>query len=190
VTREFPRSCAFQRLYIEAKTTSSARFPDRKNYGLRGLARSGADFWPVEGLGISKEMIGKKGIRSAVHVAGRYPETAWGQLNIVLFMPAVLSAGPDGAILNVRSELVRENLQEVEARVFLEKTLLDEARRAKLGTEFAGQVQELLDNRTRVAQASTIQYRSDYSSTLGAELPELSHRLYRAAAAVAKLLGD
>jgi len=188
VTRQFPRTAAFQRLYIEAKTTSSARFPDRKNYGLRGLARMGADFWKVEDLGISREMMGKSKIRSAVHVAGRYPETAWGQLNIVLFMPAVLSAGPEGAIHNVRSEVMRENIQEIEARIFLEKILLDKTKRVELDAEFAEEIQAFLDSRTRIAQACTIQYRSDYSSALGANVTELSRRLYEYASKAEKLL--
>jgi len=189
VTREFPGSTAFQRLYIEAKCYSSARFPDGKSYGLRGPGRMGADFWPVEGLHDTKVKTRKSGVRSAVLVAGRYPETAWGQLNIVLFMPSIFGSGPDGAMHCMRTELFRENLQEIEARVFLEKILLDPSAKAKLGEDLARRIQDFLDTRVRISQCTVRQYLCDYSSTVASDIPGLSRQLYAFTVEAAKKMG-
>ena len=45
--------------------------------------------------------------------------------------------------------MIREGAQDLEPRVFLEKALLDPARRARLGEELAGRCQHLLDERVR-----------------------------------------
>jgi len=45
--------------------------------------------------------------------------------------------------------MIREGAQDVEARVFLEKALLDDALRAKMGDHLARRCQKLLDDRVR-----------------------------------------
>jgi hypothetical protein len=45
--------------------------------------------------------------------------------------------------------MMREGLQEAEARIFLETILLDKTKRAALGEKLAGEVQALLDTRQR-----------------------------------------
>jgi glycosyl hydrolase family 123 len=109
--------------------------------GTRGLGRLGADFWTVvkDGRG-----------RLRYSLAGRYPESYWGQLNLNYGIPHLLGKGKDGPVPTVRSEAFRENLQEVEARVFIERVLTDKARRAKLGENLAARCQALIDKRIRM----------------------------------------
>ncbi len=65
-------------------------------------------------------------------------------------MVPYLSPGPDGARSTIRFEAAIGGVQECEARIFIEKALLDPAKRAKLGEETATRIQKLLDERTRV----------------------------------------
>ena len=102
----------------------------------RGFGRRGADFWPV--------IEGPRGLR---RIANRYVQSDWGNRNI--FQPDWLAPGPKGAISTIRFETVREGIQECEARIFIEKALVDETQRAKLGEELAARAQQILDARTR-----------------------------------------
>ena len=102
----------------------------------RGFARIGADFWPV--------VKNERG-RIVGTLAARYPETAWRNLDI---RSCVLEPGADGAIATQRFEMMREGIQECEARIFIERALLDEALRAKLGEALATKCQRILDERT------------------------------------------
>ncbi|MCX7591125.1 MAG: DUF6067 family protein [Kiritimatiellae bacterium] len=138
-----------------------------------GFGRNGADFWPV-----LKDKTG----RPISTLAGRYPESSWAQLSV---KTCLLAPGPDGAISTVRWEMIVEGVQECEARIFIEKALLDKEHREKLGEETAARLQVLLDERTRTAQC-------------GPGLPgwfvssgwqERSARLYAAAGEVAQKLG-
>ena len=52
-------------------------------------------------------------------------------------VPYILGIGKDGPLATGRSEAFRENMQEIEARVFIEKALLDKAKKAKLGADLA-----------------------------------------------------
>ena len=112
-----------------------------KAKGTRGLGRLGADFWVV-----LKDHRGR--VRSSL--AGRYPESYWGQLNLNYGIPHLLGRGREGPIPTVRSEAFRENLQEVEARVFIERALADKVKRAALGAELAGRCRTALDKRIRM----------------------------------------
>jgi hypothetical protein len=108
--------------------------------GLIGVGRCGADFWPViEGR--------RKGERDPVF--NRYPEASWGQLGVTNATADILYPGPDGALPTIRLELMREGIQEAEARIAIEKALLDPASRAHLGAERAARLQALLDDRCR-----------------------------------------
>ncbi len=108
--------------------------------GLRGFGRLGADFWDV--------LKDKRG-RNKGALPARYPESAWGQLNLSYGTRYLLAPGKDGPVSTIRLEMLREGLQEAEARIFLEKALLDEARRGKLGEERAKRAQAVLDERQR-----------------------------------------
>jgi hypothetical protein len=109
--------------------------------GIRGFGRVGADFWDIVPEGSRS--------RRGHNLLGRYPESGWAQLNLENSAAYVLSPGPDGALPTVRFEMIRAAAQQVEARIFLEKLLLDTASRNKLGEDLAGRIQKLLDERTR-----------------------------------------
>ena len=177
MTRSFPTTPTAQRLCLERLVCSSImprRRGDRPDYGLHGIGRLGADFWPV---------LGKEGKWYGTLFA-HYPQTRWGQLNVALWMPAMFSPGKDGAIATVRSEMFRENAQEIEARIFIEKVLLDSSRRARLGDELATRCQKVLDDRIRFILRSF----SDRAQ-MGPAWQVLSEKLYEAAAKVAEALG-
>ncbi|MFO7900080.1 MAG: hypothetical protein R6V58_13605 [Planctomycetota bacterium] len=154
---------------------------------LRGFGRVGADFWPVLKSG--------RGRRSIV---ARYPKSSWGQLNLTTATPSVLAPGPDGAVSTVRFEMMREGLQEAEAKIFIERALLDKAARARLGGDFARECHEMLKERLRVFLKSRPPHRKkpDDPERRGWEWfaaesgwPERSARLYETAARVAARIG-
>ncbi len=101
--------------------------------GQRGGGRMGADYWPV--------LKNKKGERSAL-VYTRYPENNWRNLDIADWF---LAPGPDGAIGTVRLEMLKEGAQVCEARIFLEDTLLNSTKKAKIGSGLAKRCQDTLD---------------------------------------------
>jgi len=101
----------------------------------RGLGRVGADFWPVY-----KD---KQGRRRA-WIWDRYPQSLWHSCNLMSHM---LVPGPAGPVASTRYELMREGIQECEARIAIESVLTDEAKRARLPADLAEQAQQLLDDR-------------------------------------------
>jgi hypothetical protein len=132
-----------------------------------GFGRMSADFWAC--------LKDAKGQMTS-GLSARYPHTSWQQLN--LRQIPYLAPGPDGAVPTVRFELMREGVQESEARIFIDEALLDKAKRAKLGEELAKKLQVLLDARTR---AVLYGYQTGWQ--------ERSEKLYAAAAEAAKALG-
>ena len=101
--------------------------------GQRGGGRMGADYWPV--------LKNKKGERTGAVVV-RYPENNWRNLDICDWF---LAPGSDGALGTVRLEMLKEGAQVCEARIFLEESLLDNAKKSKLGAELAKRCQDTLD---------------------------------------------
>ena len=100
-----------------------------------GLGQIGADFWPVPG----------PDGRSASTMVGRFPSTSEGNLGI--YAGQLLYPGPDGPVPSVRYQMLRENIQECEARIFLEKLLW--ASPSRLPADLAVKAQAVLDERTR-----------------------------------------
>ena len=136
----------------------------------RGVGRIGADFWPV-----------LKGPRGRMRtIISAY--SSWAQMSLTHAVPSVLAPGPDGAIATVRFELLRQGVQEAEARVFIEKALADKQRRARLGDDLATRCQALLDERARVFNA----YRHAWAWYPASGAQARSEKLFAAAAAVAK----
>jgi hypothetical protein len=179
MTRGFDRSAPGQRTMLEYLVTGIAK-PKRgleykPDYGLHGVGRCGADFWSVLEAGKN---------RRGQTLFGRYPPTSWGQLNVILWCSALFAPGRDGAVATVRSEMVRENQQEIEARVFIEKALADPGKRAKLGAELADGAQALLDTRVRLFMPR------DDSLVRSGGPEKMAAELYRTAAAVAAALGE
>jgi hypothetical protein len=113
--------------------------------GPKGVGRLGADFWVVvkDGRG-----------RARWTLAGRYPEAAWGQLNLNFGVPRILAIGKEGPIATVRSEAFREAVQEVEARIYLERALLDPAAPRIVGAKMLRRCRTLLDERIRIVNVS------------------------------------
>jgi hypothetical protein len=108
----------------------------------RGLGRLGADFWPA--------LKDAKG-RWVRYATDRYPESFWHSLNLVNFL---LAHGPNGPVALTRYEMLREGIQDCEARIAIEAVLTDEALKAKLGAELAQKCQDVLDERLRTAWRS------------------------------------
>ena len=147
----------------------------------RGLGRLGGDFWNVLKRG-------EKVIKDSRHAAGRtivhrYPDhSSWYQLVV---RTSFLATGPDGALPSVHFEMLREGVQNCEARIFIETALLDKGLRAKLGEDLAGRAQKVLDERTWML-ASASQYAPWF---FDAGFTDRQNRLYAAAADVAAALG-
>lgn len=109
----------------------------------RGFGRMSADFWPC--------LKGRDG-KISVSIASRFPKSDWVQLN--LRQTPYLYPGPNGALSTIRFEMMREGLQECEARIFIEKALLDAEAKKKIGGELAAKCQNLLDERVGMLLAS------------------------------------
>jgi hypothetical protein len=101
--------------------------------GLRGFGRMGADFWPV-----LKDRRGRK----VGGLGERYPYASWRNLDIFV---ALLAPGPDGAVSTARYEMMREGVQECEARIFIERAIVEK----KISGELLRRCQEALDERVR-----------------------------------------
>jgi hypothetical protein len=113
--------------------------------GIHGYGRVGADFWEV----LDPKAPFRNGYSRSLNIAGRFLESNWGQLYVGNSTPYVLAPGPDGALATARFEMLRCGAQDLEARAFLEKALLDPALKAKLGDDLAQRCQQLLDERVR-----------------------------------------
>ena len=148
-----------------------------KAKGARGLGRQGADFWVV-----LKDRRGRPRNR----LAARYPESYWGQLCINYGNPAFFGKGPDGALPTARSEMIRENVQEIEARVFIEKALLDKDKKALLGDDLAVRCRTVLDERIRMCLYGQGEGNLWF---LSSGVTDRMRKLFALAAEVAKALG-
>ena len=105
--------------------------------------------------------------------------SSWRMLNIVT---STLAAGKEGPIATERHEMMREGLQECEARIYIEKALVDPEKRAKLGEPLAKSVQEMLDGRMRnmFSAVSTMQNRCFYPPNWWIAAPVLGSQWYAA----------
>ncbi len=109
--------------------------------GQRGMGRLMADFFLIP----SKD---RRGRNSSLFLPKRYPKCSWS--NAGFRGKSLLWPTENGPVTTARYELLREGLQEAEARIFIEKALTDDTLRAKLGKELADRAQQMLDDRTRV----------------------------------------
>jgi len=144
----YPREMHVDSPLIEHRIKLEAWMGGRRGYtpficpgtGARGLGRLGGDFWKVV-----------KNRRGLVRytLAGRYPEAAWGQLNLNFCISYLLGKGEKGALPTVRSEALRLGLQEVEARIYVEKAWLDPEAQKLLGDELMTRIRSALDERIR-----------------------------------------
>ncbi len=117
---------------------SAPGIKDRER-GVKGFAWSGADFWPVlKHRGRGRTLI------------GRYPEAQWSALDMRWRPTYIIAPGTSGPVPTVRFEVLRAEVQQCQARIFIEKALLDPRLRARLGADLAARCQKLLDDRIRV----------------------------------------
>jgi len=144
-----------------------------------GLGRIGGDFWPVvkDGRG-----------RSVGSLAGYYPESYWGQLNLNYCISSIMGKGRKGPVRTMRTEAFREGTQDVEVRVFLEKAIEIPENRAKVGEEFAKKARAFLDTRIRMCNRWGVRRKKPATaSTLPWQAS--NEKLFALAAEAAKKLG-
>ena len=105
-----------------------------------------------------------------------------------------LAAGIFSSFLRLateRLEMLREGLQETEARIFIERALIDPAKRATLGAELAERCQAMLDERVRDRlRAIGGKDSSDWLWFISSGWRRRSEQLYAAAAEVARALAS
>ncbi|HOX07575.1 MAG TPA: DUF6067 family protein [Planctomycetota bacterium] len=148
------------------------------NDGVKGLGRIGVDFWPV-----FKDSRGNwRG-----QLCGRYPETYWGQLSLLCCTQWLLAPGPNGPISTIRAEAMREGAQAMEARVVIDRALVDKAQRAKLGEELAARAARFMEDRQRLVHFAEGWQGAAFAA--GVDWPEQTERLYRLAGEVAEKIG-
>ncbi len=146
---------------------------NRQWSGVDGLGRMGGDFWTV-----IKDRRGRlKG-----SVLGYYQR--WGGFDMASYAPkALLAPGRDGAIPTVRYEMFRECVQENEARIFIERALIDGRKNgARPGKPLTARAWNLLDERIRALLATA---RLDSRWFVGSGWQQRSAKLYALAAEVA-----
>jgi len=116
--------------------STSLLFPELQiTGGQRGIGRIGADFWAA--------LRDKSGQRRS-RVWEKYPQSLWHSCNLSSHM---LVPGPTGPVASIRYELMREGVQECEARIAIERVLTNEALKAKVPADLAARCQQLLDER-------------------------------------------
>jgi len=158
--------------------------------GVKGFGRLGADFWPVIKANISGRGIGRG---HDAPLCGRYPDSHAGGMALTYVSYYVLSPGKEGPVSSQRFEMICEGVQEAEARVFIEKALLDPAQKEKLGSELAERCQALLDERVRTfirGAGKRNYYCSNWLWYEGPIWAQQSEALYTAAAEAAAVLKD
>jgi Glycoside hydrolase 123, catalytic domain/Glycoside hydrolase 123 N-terminal domain len=148
-----------------------------------GLGRIGGDFWKVvkDGRG-----------RATATLAGYYPESYWGQLNLNYCIPAIMGKGKTGPLRTMRSEAFREGTQDVEVRVFVEKAIEIPEHRARVGDAFARKAREVLDGRIRMCNrwgGPRKDQRVGKVVDVALDWQQRNQKLYALAAEAAKKLG-
>jgi len=148
---------------------------------VQGAGHIGADFWPVlkDPRGGPPEQL-----------SGRY--VFWHSLSINQVIASILGAGTNGPVPTTRHQVMRESLQEAEARIFVQNALLDHA--DKLGPDLAKRSGELCDERTQILRYYSYYCEplvlDDYAKVFDQERwDRLSEKLYQAASDVARALG-
>lgn len=150
--------------------------------GQRGVGRIGLDYWRV--------LRNRTGQRTAT-ISDRYPKASWRNLNIT---DSLLAPGATGPVATARFEMLREGVQECEARIFVQ-TALDSG---KLPTDLAEKCQKVLAARDEFLKQAAIvpgggrpwfadmnPKEEAYLGYVGA-WQEQSEALYRAAAEVSR----
>jgi len=159
----------------------SDQYAASHSFSSAGFAHVGLDFWEVDGRVL---LLGRSGLNEG-----------WDGLYRNNCPRSLLAPGPDGPVGTVRLEMLREGLQECQARVFIEKAL----RSGKLPPELADRCVALLKERllVRVKNGAFEQYGyrkdpNDYQHRLWGVADDwqgLTARLFDVAADVAAQAG-
>ncbi|MBN2584765.1 MAG: hypothetical protein JXL80_17005 [Planctomycetes bacterium] len=151
------RIAIFERFSLDLFTYARWRYFAEVNItgGQRGIGRVGADMWAV---------IKNKAGRRVGCAHERYPESHWRNLTI---RTSALAPGVGGPAATHHFEAMREGLVDAEARIRIEKALIDPALRARLGEDLATKCQKHLDERLRLmflAQSNLQMHAGGYDS--------------------------
>jgi hypothetical protein len=153
--------------------------------GQRGLGRMGLDYW--------RAVKDAKG-RRAGQVWERYPKANWRNLNIT---DSLLAPGREGPVATARFEMLREGVQECEARIFIQ-TALDAG---KVSGATADECRKVLAERDAFLKkvAITTENRRPWFNEMNPSdeaylayatgWQDQSEKLYKAAAEVSRKLG-
>jgi len=151
--------------------------------GRNGNGRVGGDFWHLGakfvGTTTGRVSSSTQG-GSAGTLFGIYLKSATGQVGLGNNTTDLFAPGPDGPVATVRFQNALEGNQEAEARVFIEKALLDKT--APLPAELASECRTFLDERTNVLRM----WRLDAADIARVGWQQRSRRLYDLAGQVAK----
>ncbi|MBI5726101.1 MAG: hypothetical protein HZA50_19230 [Planctomycetes bacterium] len=143
----------------------------------RGFARFGLDFWPTKGTGDT----GRE-----KNIMGRYGTNIALDWNLMRSNPRAIAApGPDGAIPTVRFEMLREGIQETEARIFIEKAITDPKISARVPPALAKKCHEMLDERL----LNLLLGERSWQCYAGAGWQQRTAKLFNLAGEVAKTAG-
>ena len=159
----------------EMTLLSGVRSADHKvqrYFAKRGFGQWGGDFWPVLKDRDKKQADGKI-------LVMRYSNE--GSTSMEQTVSHLISPGREGPVPSCRSQMLREGLQEAEARVFVQNALLDKA--DKLGPELAQRCKEICDERTQI-----LRYCSEFHCD--SDLVPNTIKLYQVADEVVKAMGS
>jgi hypothetical protein len=165
------------RLCCEGSLISGGYWVRRPQHG---IGHVGVDFWDVlkapGGVETSKSK----------RLCERY--VGWGAIR--LWITHILGPGKDGPAPTRSFQMLRESLQEAEARVYVENALLDHA--DKLGPDLAGRVKAACDERSAMFRYFTYYFgfeAGDYGRSLSQSMIEdNSRKLYQLADEVNRAL--
>ena len=146
-----------------------------------GFGEVGADFWPVLPSPDGREL---------KRLDSRY--VGWGSLSLSDTMQSLMGAGKKAPAHSCRTQMLRESLQEAEARIVVQDALLDESSAAKLGAQAAA-FRQLCDDRTRMFFYCTLYFGEngqEFGRVFNQEQWDAqTEKLYQAADAVARMRG-
>ena len=119
-----------------------------------GAGRVGGDYWNIGAQYKGGPLTSWAGGGMRETLFGSYAHSQVGQVGMANNTTDLLGPGPDGAVTTVRFENACEGIQLAEARIFIEKALIDPARR--LPEDLAARCLALLDLRTNVLRGMSI----------------------------------